>query len=318
MPVQQILAAAAGVSEIVLPDSRETEAVLPDSGETVAMLPVAGHTLAVLPDSGEPKAMSLGDGETEAVLPDSGETKAMSFGDGETEATTAPPQLSNGERRRLPPPTLMFQQETWDPPDELVLARKPTPQLVTAPPHLSNVERRRLTPTTLLFKQEEWDPPDVLVQLSAAQDSRFFGLNLPLLRPPPEPAYANGRFLDTYSDVPGEVYFTHFSIPWTRGASAAPKTSSPMSAPLMPYGRFFRQHLHRHRRRDKLIAGMHKTSSPTAGSSMPYGRFLSTTLPTSPTSPALSLPPFLANLGRASQTSPKLPPLSLANLGQAS
>ena len=49
-------------------------------------------------------------------------------------------------------------------------------------------------------------------------------------------------------------------------------TSLPMSAPLRPYGRPFRQHLHRHRRRDKLIAGMRKTSSPTSGSSMPYGR----------------------------------------------
>ena len=51
----------------------------------------------------------------------------------------------------------------------------------------------------------------------------------------------------------------------------APSTSLPKSAPLMPYGRPFRQHLHRHRRRDKLIAGTRKTSSPTSGSLMPYG-----------------------------------------------
>jgi hypothetical protein len=48
----------------------------------------------------------------------------------------------------------------------------------------------------------------------------------------------------------------------------------PTSAPLMPYGRPFRHHLHHHRRRDKLIAGMgttYTTSSPKSRSLMPYG-----------------------------------------------
>ena len=48
-------------------------------------------------------------------------------------------------------------------------------------------------------------------------------------------------------------------------------TSSPMSAPLRPCGRPFRHHLHHHRRRDKLIAGMGTTSSPKSRSLMPYG-----------------------------------------------
>ena len=46
----------------------------------------------------------------------------------ETEATTAPPQLFNGERQRLSPPTLMFQQEPGDPSDVWVLSSKPKPQ----------------------------------------------------------------------------------------------------------------------------------------------------------------------------------------------
>merc|ERR1711894_243509 len=45
----------------------------------------------------------------------------------ETEATTAPP-LCNGERQRLFPTTLMFQQEPGDPPDVSVLSGKPKPQ----------------------------------------------------------------------------------------------------------------------------------------------------------------------------------------------
>ena len=46
----------------------------------------------------------------------------------ETEATTAPPQLCNGERQRLFPPTLMFQQEPGDPLEVSVLSSKPKPQ----------------------------------------------------------------------------------------------------------------------------------------------------------------------------------------------
>ena len=38
------------------------------------------------------------------------------------------------------------------------------------------------------------------------------------------------------------------------------------------HGRPHRQHLHCHCRRDNLIAGTRKTSSPTSAPSMPYGR----------------------------------------------
>ena len=50
------------------------------------------------------------------------------------------------------------------------------------------------------------------------------------------------------------------------------KTPLPKSAPSMPYGRPFRQHLHRHRRRDTLISDTRKTLSPTSAPSMPYGQ----------------------------------------------
>lgn len=51
-----------------------------------------------------------------------------------------------------------------------------------------------------------------------------------------------------------------------------PSTSLPTSAPSIPYGQPCHQQLHRHCRRDNLIAGTCKTSSPTSGSSMSYGR----------------------------------------------
>ena len=55
-------------------------------------------------------------------------------------------------------------------------------------------------------------------------------------------------------------------------SSELPQRSLPTSAPSMPYGRSHRQHLHHHRRRDKIIAGTQKTSSPTSAPSMPYGQ----------------------------------------------
>jgi hypothetical protein len=80
--------------------------------------------------------------ETEAVLPDSGKPKARSLGDGEIEATTAPPQLSNGERRRLLPTTLMFHQEPGDPSDVWVLSSKPKPQDSTQDVDIPSFETR--------------------------------------------------------------------------------------------------------------------------------------------------------------------------------
>ena len=60
----------------------------------------------------------------------------------ETEATTAPPQLCNGERQRLFPPTLMFQQEPGDPPDVSVLSSKPKPQDSTQEVNIPSFETR--------------------------------------------------------------------------------------------------------------------------------------------------------------------------------
>jgi hypothetical protein len=54
--------------------------------------------------------------------------------------------------------------------------------------------------------------------------------------------------------------------------SAIPNQGLPTSAPLMPYGRPFCQHRHRHRRRDKIIAGTQKNPWPTSAPSMPYGQ----------------------------------------------
>jgi hypothetical protein len=93
-------------------------------------------------------------------------------------------------------------------------------------------------------------------------------------------------------------------------------TSSPMSAPLRPCGRPFRHHLHHHRRRDKLIAGM---GTPKSRSLIPYGWFFhqhlhrqagNGSLPPS----APKTPPTYAQMtshngnGSLPQSAPKTPP----------
>ena len=98
------------------------------------------------------------------------------------------------------------------------------------------------------------------------------------------------------------------------------KTSSPMSAPLMPYDRPFCQHLHHHRRRDKLIAGMRKTSSdigvldavrsafsPTPSSSESGNGSL---LPSAPKTPP-TYAQMTSNTGNGSlpPSAPKTPPM---------
>ena len=139
----------------VTPLTGGTEAELPDSGEPKAMPPVARESKAVLPDPGKSRAMPTFAGETEAVLPDSSEPKAMSPIAGETQAmspvvkpkpltdgltlscktppqpATASPQFSNVEKLKLAPPTMLFEQEPWDPPDMLVLSNKLPPQPAT-------------------------------------------------------------------------------------------------------------------------------------------------------------------------------------------
>ena len=62
--------------------------------------------------------------------------------------STAPPQFSNVGKLKLHLPTLLFEQEKWDPPDVPILSSKP-PQPTMAPPQLSNVEKPKLPPPTL-------------------------------------------------------------------------------------------------------------------------------------------------------------------------
>ena len=117
------------------PFAEETEAVLPESGEPKAMPPVARENEAVLPDSREPKAMSPIAGETQAMSP---VVKPKPLPDSLTlscktppQPATLPPQSSNVEKLKLPSPTLLIEQEPWDPPDMLVLSNKLPPQPAT-------------------------------------------------------------------------------------------------------------------------------------------------------------------------------------------
>jgi hypothetical protein len=245
------------------PVARESKAVLPDPGKSRAMPPFAGETEAVLPDPREPKAMSPIAGETQAMSP---VVKPKPLPDGLTLSCKTPPQpattplqSSNVEKLKLPPPTMLFEQEPWDPPDMLVLSNKILPQ-----PAFSNVEGLRLPPPTMVFTLINvqgtltgspvtfwWDRTNVDAFSLVLKPSHWQSTTL---HGQPHRRCMSNLNADV-ADIAG-----------TR------KTSSPMSAPLMPYGRPFCQHLHHHRRRDKLIAGLRKTSSPTSGSLMPYGR----------------------------------------------
>ena len=92
--------------------------------------------------------------------------------------------------------------------------------------------------------------------------------------PPPEAAhldYAASLTLPTLPATPPRSATPNQGLP-TSTSSELPQRSSPTSAPSMPYGRPFRQHRHRHRRRDKIIAGTQKTTLPKSAPSMPYGR----------------------------------------------
>jgi hypothetical protein len=243
--------------DAVTPVTRGTEAELPDSGEHKAMPPVAGEFKAVLPDPGKPRAMPPFAKETEAVLPESGETQAMlpvvkpkPLPDGLTllcktpqQPATAPPQSSNVEKLKLPPTTPLFEQEPWDPSDILVLSNKTLPQPATAPPPLSNDEKH------CQYRQYR--------QLCLRRGNRqtLFRQRRRLQHPQYWRRQLYRRCMNNIITNTGTV-----STMWA--------TSLPMSALSMPYSRHFGQHLHRHRRRDKHIAGMRKTSSLTSG---PYG-----------------------------------------------
>ena len=254
-----------------IPEARETEAMVPD-----AMPPVTGESEAVLPESQEPKAMPPVAGENEAMLPDSSEHKAMSPIAGKTQAMS--PVVK-------PKPL----------PDGLMLSCKTPPQPVTAPPQSSNLEKLKLSSPALLIEQEPWEPPDMLV----------FSNKLPLQpakHGQPQPQRGRGvghrrlclRRRHRQTMVRRRRHRRHRQHPqhwrcqphswrmsnlnadiagtWkTSWPKLAPSTSWPTSAPLMPYGRPFRHHLHHHRRRDKLIAGMGTTSSPKSRPLMPYG-----------------------------------------------
>ena len=245
-----------GGTEAELPDSGEPKAVLPESGEPKAMPPVAGENEAILPDSREPKAMSLIAGETQAMSP---VVKPKPLPDSLTlscktppQPATAPPQSSNVEKLKLPSPTLLIEQEPWDPPDMVVLSNKLPPQPAThgqPQPHRGRGAchrrlclRRRHRQTLVRHRRHRRHRQHPQHWRCQPHSRRMSNLN---------------------ADIAGT---RKTSLP-----KLVPSTSLPTSAPLMPYGRPFRQHLHRHRRRDKLIAGMRKTSSPTSGSSMPYG-----------------------------------------------
>ena len=151
---------------------------------------------------------------------------------------------------------MLFEQEPWDP---LVLSNK-----IPLQPAFSNVEGLRLPPPTMVFtliNVQGTLTGSPVTFLWDRTNADAFSLVL-------KPSHWQSTTLH------GQPHRRCMSNLNTDVADIAGtrKTSSPMSAPLMPYGRPFCQHLHHHRRRDKPIAGMRKTSSPTSGSSMPYGR----------------------------------------------
>ena len=242
------------VPDAITPVAREPRVLLSDAGtyEPKAMPPVAGESEAVLPESQEPKAMPPVAGENEAMLPDSREHKAMSPIAGKTQAMS--PVVK-------PKPL----------PDGLVLSCKTPPQPVTAPPQSSNLEKVKLSSPTLLIEQEPLEPPDMLV----------FSNKMPLQpakHGQPQPQRGRGvghrrlclRRRQLQTMVQHWRCQSHRKRMNTCTVNAMWATSSPMSAPLRPCGRPFRHHLHHHRRRDKLIAGM---GTPKSRSLIPYGWF---------------------------------------------
>ena len=234
------------------PVAKETLAVLPDPGKPMAVPPFAGETEAVLPEPREPKAMALIAGEIQAMLPVVKPEPLMLSCKTPPQPETATPQSSNVEKLKLPSLTLLFEQEPWDPPNMLALSNtllpqpamhgQPQPQRGRGACHRRLCLRRRHRQTLVRHRRHR----------RHRQHPQHWRCQ------------PHGRCMSNLNaDIAGT---RKTSLP-----KLVPSTLLPTSATLIPYGRPFRHHLHRHRRRDKLIAGMRETSSPTSGSSMPYG-----------------------------------------------
>ena len=151
---------------------------------------------------------------------------------------TAPPQSSNLEKLKLSSPTLLIEQEPWEPPDMLVFSNKlplqpekhgqPQPQRGRGVGHRRLCLRRRHRQTMV----QHWRCQSHRQRMNTCTVNAMWATSSPMsapLRPCGRPFR----------------HHLHHHRRRDKLIAGMGTTSSPKSRSLMPYGWFFHQHLHR-------------------------------------------------------------------------